>query len=60
MRAGDFVKSDNTNVVNGLPPGGGVRLARRRHAPAACCPDLVVRHRALFPVAMSRRLATVK
>jgi hypothetical protein len=47
-------------LIDGLPPGGGVGLARRRHAPASCCPDLVVRHRALFPVATSRRQATVK
>jgi N-hydroxyarylamine O-acetyltransferase len=41
-----------------LAPGGAIRLTSIRHAHARCCLDLVVRHRALRPVARSRRLAT--
>jgi hypothetical protein len=41
-------------------PGGGVRLTGLRHALARCCFDLVVRHRALDPAALSRRLATAQ
>jgi hypothetical protein len=47
-------------ILDDLAPGGGIRLARHCHALADCCPELVVRHRALNPVAASRRLATAK
>src|SRR5579862_714210 len=40
-------------------PGGGVRFARLSHALAGRGTDLVVRHRVLDPVTLSRRLATV-